>query len=161
MEKESKALKKEILANGGKVVGGAPISDEQSEIDYSNSVQPVVLVPQEVVTEEVSEEVLLAPAAPDEPIYSPARKRVQKVQEVALPKGYYIQAGAFSQKENAILLQQRLNEYGNIIIQDVNRPNGVLHRVRIGPFSSGEEAAALKQMIEQNGYTDMRLIQEK
>lgn len=161
LEKESKALKKQILANGGKVVGGAPIPEEQAETENTDSSQPVVLVPQEVVAEEVPEEVILAPAAPDEPIYSPARKRVQNVQEVALPKGYYIQAGAFSQKENAILVQQRLNEYGNVIIQDVNRPNGVLHRVRIGPFSSGEEAAALKQMIEQNGYTDMRLIQEK
>lgn len=157
LEKESKALKREILANGGKVVGGAPILETQEEIQSN---EPVVLVPQQVVSEEVvpaEQAVIVA----DEPIYSPTKKRLQKVQEIALEKGYYIQAGAFSQKENAILVQQRLNEYGNVIIQDVNRPNGVLHRVRIGPFENGEDAAALKQMIEQNGYTDMRLIQEK
>lgn len=157
LEKESKALKREILANGGKVVGGAPILETQEEIQSN---EPVVLVPQQVVSEEVvpaEQAVIVA----DEPIYSPTKKRLQKVQEIALEKGYYIQAGAFSQKENAILVQQRLNEYGNVIIQDINHPNGVLHRVRIGPFENGEDAAALKQMIEQNGYTDMRLIQEK
>ena len=157
MKDETKALKKAILANGGKVVGGAPISEAKAMEEIE---QPVVLVPQAVAEEEVASEAI--ETVYEEPIYSPNKRRLQKVKETPLDKGFYIQAGAFSQKENAILVQQRLNEFGQIRIQDVNTEKGVIHRVRIGPFNNGEDAATLMKLIsEQNGYSDMRLIQEK
>ena len=157
MKDESKALKKAILSNGGKAVGGGPISEAQAMEEIE---QPVILVPQTVAEEEVASEVI--ETLSEEPIYSPNKRRLQKVEEVPLEKGFYIQAGAFSQKENAILVQQRLNEFGQIRIQDVNTAKGIIHRVRIGPFTTGEEAATLMNMIsEQSGYSDMRLIQEK
>ncbi len=148
---ESKALKKRILKNGGKVVGGAPITDEQAA--QAVAAEPVVLVPQEVVVEESA---IAQSVTTVEPLYSPKKQKA-----VALSGNYYIQAGAFSQQENALGVQNRLSSFGNVSIQNLDRQTGTIYRVRIGPFETGEQAVELMENIEKSGYSDIRLIQEK
>ena len=165
LEDESKALKKAILDNGGKIVGGLPIPPENVT---SSSDEALVLVPQETTleTEEALGETVIDNLSENETLYAPNKKREAiskaKVATTSVPNGFYIQAGAFSQKVNAILLQQRLNEFGPILIQDLEKNGGKLHRVRIGPFKTAQEAHdVMTEIIEQNGYKDMRLVQEK
>jgi len=154
LPKESKALKQAILENGGKIVGGAPISESPSEeilTENPQPTEPVSLIPSDVaVVEDVNLE--------QETIYSP-KKEANTV--VRLEKGFYLQAGAFSQKQNAQNVQKKLSEYADVLIQDVNLDSKIIYRVRIGPFATGEEAVELMEKIEQSGYTDIRLVQEK
>ena len=150
---ESKELKKNILANGGKLVDGAPIPDYQEQTDTTEA---IVLTPDAVVIEE--ETAVSSSTVNDEPLYSPNKKQ-PAVQSVG--GNYYIQAGAFSKQENALAVQKRLSSFGNVSIQNLEKNTGTIYRVRIGPYATGEEPAELMEQIEHFGYTDIRLIQEK
>ena len=57
--------------------------------------------------------------------------------------------------------KKKLSEYADVLIQDVNLDSKIIYRVRIGPFATGEEAVELMEKIEQSGYTDISLVQEK
>ena len=154
MEDESKALKKSILDNGGKLVDGAPITEAQTLPEFS---EPIVLAPDTV---SVEEEVVIE-KEPErvsrDTLYSPKKNAVP----ASTGGNYYIQAGAFSSKENALAVQKRLSSFGHIAIQEVQKDSGIIYRVRIGGFATGEEAADLMEQIQRSGYTDIRLIQER
>ena len=151
LAKESKSLKEAILENGGKIVGGAPVPENTSELfSEEDALKAVSLLPSEVIVDEEVDS--------EETIYSPKTK---KKEAVVLEKGFYLQAGAFSQKQNAQNIQKKLSEYADVLIQDVNLDGKMIYRVRIGPFATGEEAVELMETIEKTGYTDLRLLQEK
>lgn len=145
---ESKELKKNILKNGGKVVDGAPITDSQEPPSFS---EPIVLSPDTVVVEDET----TAKVAENKTLYSPKDK------VVATSGNYYIQAGAFSNKDNALAVQKKLSSFGRVSIQEVKKDSGTIYRVRLGRFETGEDAADLMEEIEKFGYKDLRLIQEK
>ena len=107
MKDESKKLKKEILKNGGKVVGG--------------------------------------------PIYTPQTTSVGN---------YYVQAGAFSNPENAQRMRERLASYGSVVVSEKQTAKGVLYRVRLGPYANGNDAVAAMDRLGAAGFDDTRLIQE-
>ena len=150
LEDESKELKKNILKNGGKVVDGAPITDSQEPPSFS---EPIVLSPDTVEEEETTKVVTAAEA--DKAVYSPKKK------VVASGENYYIQAGAFSNKDNALAVQKKLSSFGRVSVQEVKKDGKMIYRVRLGGFETGEDAADLMEEIEKFGYTDLRLIQEK
>src|ERR1700733_7729135 len=49
---------------------------------------------------------------------------------------YYVQAGAFAERENAERLRDRLSDAGSSSISSIDRNGAPLYRVRIGPFDS-------------------------
>lgn len=77
------------------------------------------------------------------PASSPARP--------AIGSGFVVQAGAFAAIENAKLLQERLLAIGMAAWID----SGDLHRVRIGPFRTREEAIAARDRLEARGMSAM------
>lgn len=149
---ESKELKKNILKNGGKVVDGAPITDSQEPPSFAD---PIVLTSETVVIEEEATTAASQVAPENKTVYSPKKK------VVANGGDYYIQAGAFSNKDNALAVQKKLSSFGRVSIKEVNKDTGTIYRVRLGGFETGEDAADLMEEIEKSGYTDLRLIQEK
>ena len=149
---ESKQLKKNILANGGKIVDGAPITDSQEPPSFSD---PIVLAPKTVLIEEETAEITVPEQTKTDTLYSPKKKAVSS------GGNYYIQAGAFSNKENALAVQKRLSSFGRVFIQEVKKDGKAIYRVRVGSFETGEEGADLIEEIERTGYTDLRLVQEK
>lgn len=165
---ESKDLKKRILSNGGKVVGGAPIADVSDAEDTNQTAlpEPIVLVPNDVA---VDDEMSLNGAgafdksiADDAPLYSPKTGANPTFKKAVAEKGnYYIQAGAFSQKANALAVKNRLSSFGPILIQEINNGGRTIYRVRIGAFETGAMAAEVMEQIESSGYSDIRLVQEK
>ena len=100
LKDESKALKKTILDNGGKVVGGLPIPPENAAPVTDEA---LVLVPQETTLEVNAAlgEVVEDDLSENEILYTPTKKRdvvsKAKVVTTPVPNGFYIQAGAFSQ----------------------------------------------------------------
>ncbi|HYL48996.1 MAG TPA: septal ring lytic transglycosylase RlpA family protein [Stellaceae bacterium] len=69
----------------------------------------------------------------------------------------YIQAGAFSRRENAENLKAKLAQFGNVNI-DTARVNGAdIYRVRIGPIATTREADRLLGDVVNSGVSEARL----
>jgi len=106
---------------------------------YSQSVQPTQL----------------APPPPPAPVAAP----------VAPPTTYgsgqiYVQAGAFSQLDNAEKVRSQLSQYGRAIVSPVQASGRELYRVRLGPMASAQAADALRAQVLQAGYRDARVVSD-
>jgi rare lipoprotein A len=64
---------------------------------------------------------------------------------------FMVQVGAFSVEANAKLLQERLTSIGHRAFID----REALYRVRIGPFTTREQAVATRTSLEANGISAM------
>jgi rare lipoprotein A len=64
-------------------------------------------------------------------------------------RGFFVQVGAFSVEANALALQERLTRIG----QTAHVDREELYRVRLGPFTTREQAAAARATLEANGMS--------
>lgn len=74
--------------------------------------------------------------------------------------GHYIQVGAFSNPDNANRVKDELTEISDSQIYIIEKNGSKLHRVRIGPFESREEAVGLLDKLSEKGYGDSTVIFE-
>lgn len=74
---------------------------------------------------------------------------------------YYLQVGAFSSKDNAMALARQLGDLGNAQTVHFNQPDKVLHRVRIGPYTSKEQAESLLPALVSRGIHGAKILWEK
>jgi rare lipoprotein A len=83
-----------------------------------------------------------------------------------IPGNYYqgnftVQIGAFSEVKNAQRLKQKLGRsYGNAYITICYDGHGALYRVRVGRFSTLEQADKHEESMIQNGFKDAFAIAE-
>ncbi len=70
----------------------------------------------------------------------------------------FVQAGAFSQFDNANRVKARLNSVGKVQISSVLVNGRDLFRVRIGPIGSVDSADTLLEQVIGSGYPDARII---
>lgn len=189
MADESKALKKKILAAGGKVVGGAPLTEAKTDESVDSQTPPAQAVnllapqpqgtpaPQAVAMSDVNAAFASTGLGDeeDEVLFSPQKARARadegdsalsnapSANAPATGEGgrFYVQGGAFSNYDNALAVQKKLSEFGSTKIQKVSSAGNTIYRVRIGPYQTGEASVAVMDIIEQSGYTDLRLIEEK
>lgn len=91
------------------------------------------------------------PTAPPEPVPSPAPVKSQ----------YYLQAGAFQNADDADNLKAQLALLGveAQIQTGVVADKGVMHRVRIGPFSAMDAVNSTRALLVQNNI-DVDLVKE-
>jgi rare lipoprotein A len=104
------------------------------------------------------------------PVEVVALGRVSKASGTAkrsyVPVDYYkgdftIQVGAFSDRNNAERLRKKLDEkYINAHITTYNDGYNTFHRVRVGKFSSLEQAEKSEGYMIQNGFEDAFAIAE-
>ncbi len=82
-----------------------------------------------------------------------AQRRPSAVQQrrASALKQFMVQVGAFAVEANAKLLQERLTSIGHRAFID----RETLYRVRIGPFTTREQAAAARASLEANGMSAM------
>ena len=75
----------------------------------------------------------------------------------------FVQVGAFGNAENAARLQSELNEIqsNNVIVDSSGGPQGILHRVQIGPFNSEEEARKLEAPLKNHGIDRFQIIRKQ
>ena len=164
MAEESKELKKQILKNGGKVVGGPPLpplSDLQGTTEPNDVSSPIPLanpMPETIASSNVSdlEPVKPVTAAPVGETTVPVNKPVFGTASA----GYYVQVGAFSKLENAQNLQSELTPFGQVQILEKTTPDTVLFRVRLGPYDDPQKAVETIDLLERRGFGEARLVQE-
>ncbi|AZN38183.1 SPOR domain-containing protein [Iodobacter ciconiae] len=86
------------------------------------------------------------PAEPKKPEASPPVK-------VEAPKGAYLQVGSFQNEQDADNLKAKLALLGiEARIQTSDIPGkGIWHRVRLGPFNSGNELDNARSQLKANG----------
>jgi len=78
--------------------------------------------------------------------------------EPVSPTNVYIQAGAFSNFENANRVRARLIDVGPVKISPVLVNGRDLFRVRIGPMTSIDDADLMLEQVINAGYTDARTL---
>jgi rare lipoprotein A len=78
---------------------------------------------------------------------------------VAVPRALYIQAGAFSDPQNAQRLMQRLSGggYGKVFVRDNEIAGRRMYRVRIGPVADVAEFDRVVAALERVGISDAHL----
>lgn len=77
----------------------------------------------------------------------------------AAPK-IFVQAGAFSQFQNAHKVRAVLKQLGPTKITQVDRSKGILFRVRIGPLSDVQKADQILASVIKAGYPDAATVIE-
>lgn len=77
-------------------------------------------------------------------------------QEAHAGERFLLQMGAFSSRDNAETLRQRLaaHDVGSVAI----RSGGDIHRVHVGPLGSRAEAEAVAERLRQNGFADGHVV---
>ena len=100
-----------------------------------------------------------APAKPaDKP--QPAKPQAADSKPVASNEPYFLQAGSFSNADDAEKLKARLALLGiEASTQTATIPDkGVWHRVRMGPYKNSDEMNRARNLLKQNGMdaTPMR-----
>jgi rare lipoprotein A len=105
---------------------------------------------------------VLEAAAADAPLSPPADSAAPVTVALPVPTiaGQYIQAGAFSSRDNAQRLVENLQRAGisGVSIQSGASLTGqALHRVQVGPASSSAEADDLIERLALAGVPDARL----
>lgn len=73
---------------------------------------------------------------------------------------YYVQAGAFSNRENAQKLAGKLNAFSAVDISEIMSGDRALHRVRLGPTKSEDVAEELLVRLQEYGIHDAKIIRE-
>ena len=76
----------------------------------------------------------------------------------AAARGYFVQVGAFGQRDNAYRARSRAQNLGNVVISPVNGSYGTIYRVRIGPLQTQSQAVQMQQRAVNNGHYDARVI---
>ncbi len=97
--------------------------------------------------------------APPTPARTTARSGPWSVAAASRPSGrLYVQAGAFSRRDNARRVQARIAQLGLVRVMGV-AINGVqVYRVRLGPVNNVQQADRLLQRVVSSGYPGARIV---
>ena len=100
------------------------------------------------------------PASPTGSIEVEALTEVAAAQPVTTAGGHtmYIQAGAFTNSDNASRLSAQLGVFGNVKTTMVTVDGQEIYRVRLGPLATTENAAALLDKIIGAGHANAHLV---
>ncbi len=79
---------------------------------------------------------------------------------VAIPSGLYIQAGAFTDINNARRLEAQLSELGTVFVAIAEISGRVFHRVRLGPIPDRAVAQEMVTQMLTQGYEGARIVEE-
>ncbi len=74
---------------------------------------------------------------------------------------FYIQAGAFTNLQNADLFSKELQSYGKVGVYPKQIGSRNFHRVLIGPFETREDANQTLDKLDREGYSDFKIILEE
>jgi rare lipoprotein A len=96
---------------------------------------------------------LPAPAAPPQPVL-PQTVSYQPVG----PSHIYIQAGAFSQGDNAMRMKSKLGGLGPVSVVGVQVNGMSVYRVRLGPVATVDEADRLLEKAKEAGAAEARIV---
>ena len=90
----------------------------------------------------------------------PVEAQVNPYKNIDKKGEYFIQAGAFANKDSADNLKSNLADYGRTSVVAVNVNGQDLYRVRIGPFSRDIEANITLEKVKYHGIYGAKIVQE-
>ena len=76
----------------------------------------------------------------------------------ALANAYRVQAGAFTDRDNARRVASNLSQAGAAIIEPIDRNGITLYRVTLGASADEGQAFALRDQVAALGYSDARVL---
>ncbi len=84
----------------------------------------------------------------------------EEVTVVGVPESpdIFVQAGAFAQHVNAVRAQALLRSIGPVQVEQINRSETPLFRVRVGPIKGTERADSVLLAIQNAGFEDARIV---
>lgn len=94
---------------------------------------------------------LAPPAAKAPPL--PPRRAASKG-----PARIFVQAGAFSRRDNAEKVQSHVARWGSAQVTSASINGAAMYRVRIGPFESEAQARRLLERVVSSGYPAARIV---
>lgn len=71
---------------------------------------------------------------------------------------FYIQAGAYGERANALSMQQMLSQTGSVVIQPAVHNGRQIWRVRVGPFLSDADARVALGRVVAAGAVDAQVV---
>lgn len=161
LAQESQILAERARAGGEQLAqADAPIKTEASAQVASQPVSSEVLAPPEGMT-------AAEPLPVQKPVATTQRPAIieAKVGDVTnvpvTPTRIYIQAGAFSDINNAERVKSRLNGIGAVSISPAPVNGRKLFRVRLGPIDNVDDADRLLAEVVQAGYAGARTVVDK
>jgi rare lipoprotein A len=114
---------------------------------------------------EVAHQASAPPAAPVSAVQSPpivaelpAMPEKVKIAWPAPSTRIFVQAGAFSMRDNAQRLQARIATLGGVQVTTASVKGIEMYRVRLGPLASVEEADQLLARVVDSGYPEARIV---
>ena len=90
----------------------------------------------------------------------PEENRLDPPDNIDLPDGVFIQAGSFSDVNNARRLEAQLSGLGNVFVSMVDVGDQVFHRVRVGPIPDRSVADQLLEYMRTEGFGEARILSE-
>lgn len=135
----------------------APTPDREREPVAQEPAQPsfdfYTLLPERQVELPGEEPPAAAPSLPGDAASTPAQAAAPALPTTpAAAAGGQLQAGAFSTAADAEAMRAKLALLGQVArIETVEAEGRTLHRVRLGPFASASERAAVQQALAEAG----------
>jgi rare lipoprotein A len=155
---ESKAIADAMRHYGAEptvVAAAEPMEAPPPEAAAEQGVQSAALAPVETKT---LEPVRTTPAVHEQLLMTQPVAQVQQVAVIGKPQ-IYVQAGAFTNMENATRLQQKLAKLGKVSISDINVNGKIFHRVRVGPVKDVSAADhVLNSVRAEPGVSGARTV---
>lgn len=102
---------------------------------------------------------LQAAYVPSDPSPQPTVQAVP-YQTPARPGALFVQAGAFSMRDNAMRLRSELSRYGEARVDQAEVGGRTLYRVRLGPLASADAAQKTLSKLTENGYALAKVVVE-
>ncbi len=99
--------------------------------------------------------VTIAPVAVASAVLPPASTHLASL---APANAYRVQAGAFSDRDNARRVASNLSQAGEAIIEPFDRNGITLYRVTVGASADEGQAFALRDQVAALGYSDAKVL---
>jgi len=80
--------------------------------------------------------------------------------QYAYQQAVYVQVGAFEHAENAAIVDANLRHLAPTSIEPVDYYGRRLHRVRLGPFSSRDEAEGVLSAVDDAGFHGAKVVRD-
>jgi peptidoglycan lytic transglycosylase len=84
--------------------------------------------------------------------------RIAAIPGGSSPGRIFVQAGAFSVRDNAQRVQSRIAPLGSVRVMTASVKGAEVYRVRLGPVESVEQADRLLQRVVNSGYPGARIV---
>ena len=165
LEKESKNLKAALLGNAvysdvnaapvaklntaemPAIAGSAVATAATTDTAYNNVTPNYDYAPEEEKTLKI----------PSSEATSKASARV--TENAAVAKGFYVQAGAFTNHDSALALSSRLQKFGQTHVSSAKVNGKSFYRVRIGPYKEHSSALNMQAKIRNFGIPAAHIVE--